>query len=162
MPLSSKKPTNTATLPSAEVRANVWEGTCAIDRPEAGTIRVRPGSGAWWGCGLEIQGKGTGENLSNFAGGKLHFEIRGKTKSTFDIGFQTGLYSDGSQTNNYVRFGPDSQHKLTAAWKKYSIPVAKLSRNARLKDVTAPLYLRGESRADDQPIEVRNIHWTQK
>ena len=160
VPLGSKKPASTASLPSAEIRANVWEGTCAIDRPGADVMRVRPGSGAWWGCGLEIQGKGKGENLSKFAGGTLRFEIRGETTSVFDIGFQTGRYADGTQTNNGVRFGSGANRQLTSSWKKHSIPVAELSKNAKLQDVTTLLYLRGENRADDKAIEVRNVRWT--
>ncbi len=163
VPIGSTPSADLATLPSAEVRANIWEGTCAIDRPEADVIRIRPGSGAWWGCGLEIQGNGKGENLSRFRSGKLHFEVRGETQSAFDIGFQTGRFADGSQTNNHTRFAHGAKYQLSPDWTKYSLPIAKLcGKNTNLRDVTSLLYFRGENRADDKALEVRNISWSTK
>ena len=152
---------NDMTYPSENLKLNVWEGTCGMEMSSEGVIRVSPGTGQWWGCGLEIQGGGEGENLSQFKTGHLHFEIRGETKSPFSIGFQTGLYSNNTQTNNSANFGPEAKNQLTENWKAYSIPVSELDQGADLADVTSLLFLRGDRSADSGSIEVRNVTYSQ-
>ncbi len=153
---------NGMTYPSDVVKLNVWEGTCSMKLSGNDAIRVTPGEGAWWGCGLEIQGKGKGENLSRFGSGNLHFEIKGETKSPFDIGFQTGVYAHKTQTNNFVTFKSGGKYQLSGEWTTHSIPMAELNRGAKLSDVTSLLYLKGEKRADSKSIEIRNVYYSRK
>ena len=152
---------NGMTYPGSPLKVNVWEGTCGMGLTADGTIEITTGTGARWGCGLEIQGNGKGENLTAFKDGLLHFEIRGDTTSNFAVGFQTGVYADGTQTNNFVTFGPDAEYRLTSEWKSWSISVAQLNRKADLSDVTAVVYFRGDAALDGRAFEVRNIHYSQ-
>ena len=150
-----------AAYPTAAVKLNIWEGTCGAEIVED-FVRISPGSGAWWGCALEIQGDGVGENLSRFQSGELRFEIRGQTKSEFEIGFQTGMYSKGNQTNNGVSFGSPSGKQLAKEWTSYRIPIKQIGGKANLKDVTSLLYLRGQKAADAGEIEVRGVYYSAK
>lgn len=154
-------PSNQMTYPSEPLKLNVWEGTCAMELIGDGRIQVTTGTGEWWGCGLEIQAAGKGENLSRFKSGHLHFEIKGETESPFRIGFQTGLFTAGTQVNNAVGFGPDEVYQLSKQWTSYSIPVSELNRGADLADVTAILFLRGEGGHDGKSIEIRHVYLSQ-
>jgi exo-beta-1,3-glucanase (GH17 family) len=147
------------TYPSAKIKLNAWEGTCDFKLLDKNSIEVKTGTGDWWGCALEIQG-GTGENLSMFTEGKLNFEIKGTTSSSFRIGFQTGLFADGTQTNNYISFGKNEEYKLSKEWKRYSIPITELNKGAQLKDVTALLFVSGVTDFDGEKIVLRNISYT--
>lgn len=153
---------NDMTYPSAPLKLNVWEGTCGMEMSNDGVIRVTTGTGDWWGCGLEIQASGKGENLSTFESGTLHFEIKGDTKSHFTIGFQTGVYTAGTQTNNAVTFGPGKKRELSEEWKKCSIPMTELISGADLTDVTAVTFVRGDRQLDGKHIELKNLYYTQK
>jgi len=63
---------NNISYPSEKLKLNAWEGTCGIEMSQDGVIEVKTGTGAWWGCALEIAG-GVGENLSDFKSGNLKF-----------------------------------------------------------------------------------------
>jgi len=153
---------NSLTYPSAPLKLNVWEGTCGLEMSSDDVLRVFTGTGEWWGCGLEIQASGKGENLSKFKSGHLHFEIQGNTKSQFTIGFQTGVYTAGTQTNNFVAFGPGKNYELSEDWKSWSIPMTELIDGANLTDVTAALYVRGDQQLDGRNIEIRKVYFTQE
>ena len=150
---------NSITYPSEKLKLNAWEGTCGIEMSQEGIIEVKSGTGAWWGCALEIVG-GIGENLSNFKSGKLHFEIKGNTRSSFQIGFQTGSFAQGTQSNNQINFGPESNYSITDEWKSYSFPIAELDQGANLNDVTAPLFFRGDKDFDGKDIHIKNIYYS--
>lgn len=150
---------NNISYPSAKLKLNAWEGTCGIEMSQDGIIEVKTGTGAWWGCALEIVG-GTGENLSNYKSGKLNFEIKGNTISSFQIGFQTGSFAEGTQTNNQIIFGPETNYSITEKWKSYSIPITELVQGANLNDVTAPLFFRGEKDFDGKDIYIKNIYYS--
>lgn len=150
---------NNISYPSAKLKLNAWEGTCGIEMSQDGIIEVKTGTGAWWGCALEIVG-GTGENLSNYKSGKLNFEIKGNTISSFQIGFQTGSFAEGTQTNNQIIFGPETNCSITEKWKSYSIPITELVQGANLNDVTAPLFFRGEKDFDGKDIYIKNIYYS--
>lgn len=152
--------TNDMAYPSAPLKLNVWEGTCGMEMSSDKVIRVNTGTGPWWGCGLEIQASGKGENLSEFKTGQMHFEIKGSTKSHFTIGFQTGVYTAGTQTNNYVAFGPGETYELSEAWKAWEIPMTELIDGANLTDVTAVMFVRGDRELDGKQIEIRNVHFS--
>jgi hypothetical protein len=152
---------NDMTYPGSVLKLNAWEGTCRIEMSSEKEIEVVTGTGAWWGCAIEVK-SGAGEDLSEFGNGYLNFEIKGSTKSTFAIGFQTGIYSKGNQVNNFVEFGKGKAYKLTGTWTKVSIPVSKMNKGASLKDVTAPLYLRGEKDFDGKSVFIREINYTKK
>jgi exo-beta-1,3-glucanase (GH17 family) len=152
-----------ATYPSATLKLAVWDGTCSIELlPEKNVLKVIAGSGPWWGCALELQGNGMGEDLSDFANGTLNFELRGTTTSTFELGFQTGAFAMGTQVKNGVSFGPKQSRKVKAHWQKFSIPVAELKKDTLLSDVTAVLYFYGEATADGKELELRNIFFSKK
>jgi exo-beta-1,3-glucanase (GH17 family) len=150
---------NSITYPSEKLKLNAWEGTCGIEMSHEGIIEVKSGTGSWWGCALEIVG-GTGENLSNFKSGKLNFEIKGNIRSSFQIGFQTGSFAQGTQTNNQINFGLESNYLITDEWKSYSFPIAELDQGANLNDVTAPLFFRGDKDFDGKDIYIKNIYYS--
>ena len=152
---------NNLTYPSESLKLNVWEGTCGMERSSDGVIRILTGTGSWWGCALEIQADGKGEDLSKFKDGHLHFEIKGKTRAEFQLGFQTGVFAAGTQTNNFVSFGPQQEYRLSETWASYSIPVTKLSKGANLEDVTGIFFLRADSGLDGQLIDIRNVFYSQ-
>ena len=160
----SMSPENTAdsTFPSEPVKLNVWEGTCVLKHVD-GEMHIETGTGAWWGCGLEIQSDSSGENLERFKNGQLHFEIKGSTRSHFLAGFQTGRYAAGNQTNNGVKFGPDEKYQLTDQWKPMSISIEemiKVDPKANLKDVTSSFFFKGEKGFDGKEIQLRNVRYT--
>ncbi|MFC2080547.1 glycosyl hydrolase family 17 protein [Bacteroidota bacterium] len=152
--------TNKLTYPSATLKLNPWEGTCSIEMSADGFIEVVTGTAGWWGCALEMQADGKGENLSNFKGGYLNFDIKGNTTSTFTLGFQTGIFSQGNQTNNFVEFGPAKSYSLKEEWETYSIAISELNKGANLSDVTGLLYFRGDLNFDGKQIQIRNIYYS--
>ncbi|MFY0628637.1 MAG: hypothetical protein JXR07_20230 [Reichenbachiella sp.] len=147
--------------PSSKLKLNAWEGTCGIEMSQEGVVEVVTGTGAWWGCALEMSG-GRGEDLSNFQMGKLNFDIRGNTTSSFQIGFQTGSFAEGTQTNNQVIFHPESNYTIGNEWKTYSIPLSDLDKQANLKNVTSLIFLRGENDFDGKNIQLKNIYYSQE
>lgn len=151
--------TNDISYPSGKLKLNAWEGTCGIEMSKDGIIEVKTGTGAWWGCAIEIVG-GIGENLSNYKSGKLNFEIKGNTVSSFQIGFQTGSFAQGTQTNNKITFNPEGDYSMASEWKSYSIPTAELDEGADLSNVTALLFLRGDKDFDGKDIYIKNIYYS--
>lgn len=150
------------TYPSSVLKLNVWDGTCGMQGNADGTIKINTGTGDWWGCALEIQGNGQGENLSEFNSGVLHFEIKGNTQANFDLGFQTGVYTQGTQVNNSVHFGETFKYQLGSDWKSYAIPISELNKGADLTNVTGIFYALGSSGCDGKTIELRNIYYSKK
>ena len=151
--------TNDISYPSGKLKLNAWEGTCGIEMSKDGIIEVKTGTGAWWGCAIEIVG-GIGENLSNYKSGKLNFEIKGNTVSSFQIGFQTGSFAEGTQTNNKITFNPEGDYSMASEWKSYSIPIAELNEGADLSNLTALLFLRGDKDFDGKDIYIKNIYYS--
>ena len=151
------------TYPSEMLKLNVWEGTCGMELVDD-VIRVSTGTGDWWGCALEIQGDGKGENLSTYGRGHLKFEIRGDTDAKFLLGFQTGLFSAGTQADYYLTFGASEQNRVKEQWTAYSIPISALTRGkkADLGDVTGLLFFKSDGETDGKRIEVRNVVWVRK
>lgn len=149
-----------STYPSAPLKLNVWEGTCEMFLSAEGELTVTTGTGNWWGGALEIQSKG--ENLSNFKKGKLFFDVKGDTTSSFQIGFQTGIFSNGNQVNNGITFGPNSEYSISVNWKTFFIPISTLNKKGNLADVTALLYLLGEDDFDGKSISLKNIYFTEE
>ena len=151
------------TYPSEYIKLNVWEGTCNLELSEE-IVKIILGTGDWNGCGLEIQSSRVGENLTNFSDGHLCFEMRGDTKSSFNIGFQTGVWrnKERAQVNNYVTFGSDEIYKISEEWKTYSIPLSELKKDGvDLMDVTSLLYLIGENNFNRGSICLKNVYYTQ-
>ncbi len=150
---------NSITYPSSTLLVNPWEGTSELSLSD-GVVTVTTGTGEWWGAALEIESS-SGENLSGFANGKLVFDIKGATASTFALGFQSGLWGNSSrpQVNNFVRFGPSQTRSITSSWVTYEIPVSELNKGADLADVTSLIYFMGVSSFDGKTIEVRNISY---
>ena len=150
---------NSMTYPSNRIKINAWEGTLDIHMSEQGVIEVTTRLGDWWGGGLELQGDKR-ENLSNHESGYLNFDIRGDSSLAFKIGFQTGVFSAGTQTNNFVQFAPQTDYQLTAEWASYKFPISELNRGADLTDVRGMLYLRSNSQADNKQLFIRNIYYS--
>lgn len=151
-----------ATYPSAALRLNAWEGSCMIELLPVEILEVTTGSGTWWGCALELQAGGVGDNLSEFDKGSLNFELKGTTSSNVEIGFQTGIFAKGTQVNSGVLFGPKQSRNITENWQSFNIPMHELNKGANLTDVTAMLYLRGDSKLDGKTIQLRNIYFSKK
>lgn len=151
--------TNDISYPSEKLKLNAWEGTCGIEMSKDGIIEVKTGTGAWWGCAIEIVG-GIGENLSNYKSGKLNFEIKGNSVSSFQIGFQTGSFAQGTQTNNKVTFNSEGDNSMASEWKSYSIPIDELDESANLSNVTSLLFLRGDKDFDGKEIYIKNIYYS--
>lgn len=150
-----------ATYPSDELKLNAWEGTCGINLTNERIIEIKTANAGWWGCALEMAG-GIGENLSNFKNGKLHFDIKGDTECTFNIGFQSGSFGAGTQVNNFVTFSSSSIYKLDQEWQSYSISIEDLDKGADFENVNSLLHLRGVSDLDGKSIRIKNIFYTQR
>ena len=150
------------TYPSAKLKLNAWEGTCAIQVTTDNVLEVTTGhvGEGWWGCAAELKAGGKGENLTNYADGYLHFEIKGDTKSSFQIGFQTGSFSDGTQVNNPIIFNKDNKYTVENEWKKYSIKIADLLKDKKLNDVTSLIYLKGDADFDGKDVHIKNIYYS--
>ena len=146
--------------PSAPLKLNVWEGTCQLKISEKGVIILQSGTGAWWGAGIEIQGNGQGENLSLFENGKLHFDIKGTSKSSFNLGFQTGYHTEETLINNYVSFGFDMPYSLNEDWQQMIFKIKDLNLQGNLENVTAPIYIMGTDQFDGGFIYLKNIFFT--
>jgi len=146
--------------PSVPLKLNVWEGTCQLKISEKGIIILQSGTGAWWGAGIEIQGNVQGENLSLFENGKLHFDIKGTTKSSFNLGFQTGYYTEETLINNYVSFGFDMPYSLNEDWQHMTFNIKDLNVQGNLENVTAPIYIMGADQFDGGFIYLKNIFFT--
>ena len=151
--------TNQITYPSSPLKLNAWEGSCGIEMSPEGIIDISTGTGDWWGCGLEMESGGPGEDLSNFQDAFLHFEMKGTTASEFSLGFQSGQFARGDQVNNGVRFGPRQAYAVTEDWSVYSIAVSQLDKGANFSDVTSILYLRGDHNNDGEHLYLRNIYF---
>jgi hypothetical protein len=148
--------------PSMRLNLNTWEGSCSMEMDEESVIHISTGAGRWWGCALEVEPGSPGEDLSGFQGGTLHFEIKGSTGAPFQLGFQTGLFPRGDQTNNFVRFGPEKDYVLKTDWVKHAIPIAELDQGADFVDVTSLFYLRADEQTDGKDIYLKNIYYTVK
>jgi hypothetical protein len=153
--------TNDISYPSEKLKLNAWEGTCGIEMSKYGIIEVKTGTGAWWGCAIEIVG-GVGENLSNYKSGQLNFDIKGNTASSFQIGFQTGSFAKGTQTNNQVTFNVEGEYSMASKWKSFSIPLTELDQGADLSNVTALLFFRGNKDFDGKNILIKNIYYSKE
>ena len=88
--------------------------------------------------------------------------MRGSTEATFQVGFQTGLFPRGDQTNNYVLFGPGESYTLSPDWVSYAIPLQNIIAGADLRDVTSLIYMRADRDTDGREIELRNIYYSAK
>ena len=150
---------NSITYPSSTLLINPWEGTSDLSLAD-GVLTVNTGSGNWWGAALEIEAS-SGENLSGFASGTLVFDIKGSTSSTFQLGFQSGIWQNNArpQVNNYVLFGPGQSRSITSSWVTHQIPVSALNKGADFTDITSLLFFWGDSGLDGKTIEVRNISY---
>ena len=152
--------TNGMTYPSSPIKLNPWEGTMNIQMSEEHVVEVTTRLGDWWGGALELQAD-TGDDLSNFKSGYLHFAIRGDESLEFNIGFQTGIFLAGTQVNNFVAFGPESKNSLTDSWTHYKVPISSLDRGADLSDMTGILYLWSDISADNKQLFIQNIYYSQ-
>ena len=153
---------NDATYPSKNQIVNAWEGTCTMTMTQDGIIEVETGTGEWWGAGIEILGNGKGENLSNFSEGILNFDIKGDTESSFEIGFQTGIFSEKTQTNNYVVFESNNSFTISENWKSYAVKISDLNNGADFKDVTSLIYVKGVKDFDGKSIFLRNVYYSRE
>lgn len=150
------------TYPSAKLKLNAWEGTCGMKLTADNILEITTGheGEGWWGCGAELKAGDNGENLSNFAEGYLNFEIKGDTKSTFEIGFQTGSFSDGTQVNHAIMFN-ENKHLIGNDWQKFSIKVSDLLKEKTLEDVRGLIFLKGGQNFDGKKVWLKNIYYSQ-
>lgn len=154
---------NNTTYPSAKLKLNAWEGTCFIQLVDD-ILEVTTGheGESWWGCGTELKGGDEGENLTKFEDGFLNFDIKGETASSFEIGFQTGSFSDGNQVNNSVMFNRDNQNIVTSNWTTYRLKISDLLADKSLEDVRGIIFIKGDKNFDGKKLWLRNIYYSQK
>ena len=124
-----------ASAPSAALKLTPWEGTTAIELLPGGEVRVETRAGDWWGASLELDAD-VGENLSKFAQGQMHFDIRGSSDVNFSLGFQTGNFLRGDQVNNFASFGPGTDYEIGEEWRSVSLPIAEIDGGTDMTDVT--------------------------
>ena len=146
--------------PSATLKLNAWDGTCTIQRADD-QIHITTGSGDWWGCALELDAGGIGENLTGFNDGFLHFEVKGTTTASLQFGFQTGNFNAGNQVNAHVAVNGLAANSADT-WQQIRIPIADVAAEADLTNVTALLYVLGTGATDGQEIMLRNIYWSRE
>ncbi len=151
---------NNISYPSAPLKVNAIDGSCKMRLSEDGILEIQTGTSIWWACTLQLIAN-NGENLSKFKTGHLNFEIKGNTTSSFQIGFQTGFYSDKTQVSNAIVFGPDNNYTLTEHWTKHAIPIPNLNNGADLKNVTDVFFLRGDQNFDGKQLHIKNVYYTQ-
>ncbi len=154
---SAASGTSGSTYPSAGLKLNPWEGTCGMTLKAGGIIEVSTGTGDWWGGAIELQADGKGENLTGFKNGVMQFELKGDTRSTFEIGFQTGSYVGGSQKDHHVIFSPLTKYSIDQEWTTYLIDIDEMAEDNLLDDVTTLFYLRGVDNFDGKSLFIRNI-----
>ena len=154
---------NNTTYPSAKLKLNAWEGTCFIQLVDD-ILEVTTGheGESWWGCGTELKGGDEGENLTKFEDGFLNFDIKGETAASFEIGFQTGSFSDGNQVNNSGMFNRDNQKIVTSNWKTYRLKISDLLADKSLEDVRGIIFIKGDKNFDGKKLWLRNIYYSQK
>lgn len=150
---------NDATYPSEKIKLVSWKGGCEVVLTNDGVIKVKTGSGEWWGCALELDG-GVGEDLSAFESGSLHFKIKGHPKSVFELGFHTGSFARDTQVKNYVRFSPGSQYLVQNDWTEYTIPFSELNKGANMKDLAGLLYIMGDVDLDGEHVYLKDIYYS--
>ena len=152
--------------PSAALKANVWEGTCAMVVTKTDLLRIDSGVGDWWGCALEFSEGG--ENMTGYSEGKLMFEIRGEMTDPFEVGIQSGSFGAGTQVNAFVPFAAGSSRSLTSDWTQQAMTIAELSQLAGdkqpldLANITSVLAVRGNNGTVVGNIEIRNIRWVKE
>jgi exo-beta-1,3-glucanase (GH17 family) len=152
---------NKITYPSVQLRLNPWSFTCDANQISENEIEIITGTGDWWGFSLKVAPETKGEDLSNFSSGKLNFEIRGNTKSNFNIGFQTGFYNDGTEVNNYTRFGNKEKYTISENWQKISIPISEIKNDKTdMSKVCAIFTLTGIDNYDGKSIFLKNIYYS--
>jgi len=130
---------------------NAWEGTCVMEQDPNGRLLLETGTGDWWGASLSAKAP---LDLSEFENGFLEFSISGNTESSFEIGFQSGDYNLGSQRSAAVRFGPEEQFQLEEGQQRFRIPIKKIKAETDLKNISAPLYLKGLVNFDGKEIYI--------
>jgi len=151
---------NNATYPSKKLHFSVIDGTCKFKLLDDKITEIETGTGKWWACALKPNTFGVGENLLEYKNGYLHFEIKGNTKSSFAIGYQTGYYTDGTLKDNVVTFSAKNNYKLTNNWKKYSISIKELNSSDKLENVTSLLFFKGLKDFDGKKIFLKNIYYS--
>ncbi len=149
-----------ASYPSAALKLTPWEGTATIELLPDGEVRVETRAGDWWGASLQIEGE-VGENLANFSGGRMHFEIRGSSDVNFGLGFQTGNYLRGDQVNNFADFGPGTDHPIGEEWQAVELAIPDIGSGANMSDVTNIVAFLSQEKAPDRTLFVRNIYFSQ-
>ena len=133
---------------------NPWEGSCGLEYDQEG-FRLETGTGEWWGASVDLKEP---LDLSVFERGYMDVWIKGTTQSNFELGFQSGLFSDGSQRSAAVLIGPYQEYQIDSSdYRIISIPLAKIKAETNLNDVRAPLYVKGISNFDGEAIYIRRI-----
>ena len=152
---------NDATYPSEKIKLVSWKGGCEVVLTNDTVIKVKTGSGEWWGCALELDG-GVGEDLSAFKSGYVHFKLKGNPESVFELGFHTGSFARDTQVKNYVRFAPGNKYSIQDGWSNYSIPFSELDKGANMKDLSGLLYFRGDIDLGGTHLYLKDIYYSKQ
>lgn len=120
---------------------NPWEGSCQMTITESGVLEIRAGMGDWWGGSLSAK---EAIDLSAYAEGFLEITISGSPEASVEIGFQSGLYEDGSQENCAVNIGAETDYPfIEQEAKEYRMPLKSLLSYCKAEDIRSPFYIRG-------------------
>lgn len=139
---------------SQPLKMNPWEQTCALSFTKPGVLHVKGGTGGWWGASLECA---VPLNLDSLQLKYLEIEISSESSAVFELGLQSGNYGDGSQVSAGVLFGPGTENELDARPRLIQIPFETIKAEANLKDVRAPLYIKGIRNFDGKHIRIHRM-----
>lgn len=134
---------------------NPWEGTCGLKFSKVKGLEITTGTGEWWGGSLDLK---QALDLSAYEGGTLELLISGNSQCRFQIGFQSGSYGEGNQKEAVLNLGPGTKFKLLSKEPQLiKVPIRMIKAEANLKDVRAPLYIKGIQGFDGKGIRIHRF-----
>lgn len=151
--LGPRSENKSATESNVRLKLNPWEESCSLGFSEDGVLEISSGTGAWWGASLEC----APINWEPLQIKYLEIEISSESTADFELGFQTGSYADGTQVSVGVVLGPNGAYSPTAKPQVFQIPFARIKAEANLKDVRAPLYIKGIRNFDGKTIRIHRM-----
>ncbi len=136
------------------ITLNPWEGSCAARLADDGSLIIQTGTGDWWGASLDLKEPW---DMRAWEDGELILEISGDSDCRFQMGFQSGLFADGSQKAAILNLGPGTKFKIDEEPRRIRIPLRMIKAEANLDDVRAPLYIKGIYGFDGKEIRIHRF-----
>lgn len=145
--------------PTGPLQLSAWEGSCTIELKNDSLLYVETGNGAWWGAVISYA-SGESQNLEILKGGHLHFSLRTSSKSSFEIGLQSGFYDKGTQALAGFKFGPNAEKKTKTEWQTFDLDLSLIKENLNWKELSGFLYFKGLENFDGQALEIKDIYFS--